>query len=168
MKKSVIALILLSILALTACAVKEVAALECVADTIDAPTQPVFRFEADYPQEAMLVAAADDGKYAVFAAPSYEFIEEIFTAATLDDALLYLTGRTAAELNPIMVASFPQEEYRFAWSGAGEAGDLLCSAALFFDGTHYYSLSIQCDAAAEKEYRQTFSDLLASISLEAV
>ena len=66
------------------------------------------------------------------------------------------------------MCSFPQEEYRFAWTSAGEEGDLACSAALFSDGAYYYALSVICDAGHEKEYRTVFSDLLASAELEAV
>ena len=167
MKKVIAFLLLPLILALSACAVKQVQALE----TIECPAAqevPGFFLSAELPSGAVLASSADAGRSAVFVHEDYTLAQEVFAAASLDDALLRVTGRSADELDVLRVCAFPQEEYRFAWTAAGETGDLACSAVLFYDGEFYSPLSVQCDAAREKEYRAVFSDLLASAELEAV
>ena len=166
--KKVFALFLLPlILTLSACAVKQANALETI-ECPAAPTTPNFYLTADYPADAVLVSSSDEGRSAAFLHEDYTLIQEVFSADSLDDALLRVTGRPASELEVLRVSSFPQEEYRFAWTATGEEGDLACSAALFSDGEYYYALSSVCDAAHEKEYRTTFSDLFASAELTAV
>lgn len=167
MKKVIVFLLLPLILTLSACAVKQAQALE----TIECPAvqdAPGFFLSAELPAGTVLASSADAGRSAVFVHEDFTLAQEVFAADSLDAALLLVTGRSADELEVLRVCAFPQEEYRFAWTAAGETGDLACSAVLFYDGEFYYTLSVQCDAAREKEYRAVFSDLLASVELEAV
>ena len=167
MKKAIALFLLPLILTLSACAVKQANALETI-ECPAAPGTPSFYLNADFPSDAILASSSDEGRSAVFLHEDYTLIQEVFTAESLDAALLRVTGRPADELEVLRVCSFPQEEYRFAWTAAGEEGDLACSAALFSDGEYYYALSVICDAAHEKEYHSVFSDLLASAELEVV
>ncbi|MGN1306334.1 MAG: hypothetical protein ACI4V3_01540 [Faecousia sp.] len=167
MKRAFVLFLLPLILTLSACAVKQANALETIACPA-APSTPGFYLTADFPTDAILASSSDEGRSAVFLHEDYTLIQEVFSADSLEDALLRVTGRPADELELLRVCSFPQEEYRFAWTAAGEEGDLACSAALFSDGAYYYALSVICDAAHEKEYRTVFSDLLTSAELEAV
>ena len=167
MKKVIAFLLLPLILTLSACAVKQAQALE----TIECPAvqdAPGFFLSAELPAGTVLASSADAGRSAVFVHEDFTLAQEVFAADSLESALLRVTGRPADELELLRVCSFPQEEYRFAWTAAGEDGDLTCSAALFSDGAYYYALSVLCGAAHEKEYRTVFSDLLASAELEAV
>lgn len=167
MKKYITVILLSVILALNGCAVKEAAALEYI-QCPEEPEQPVFYMTVELPSNTALTASSDEGRSAVFLHDDFTVIEEIFPADSLDEALLYLTGQTAETLRPMQVAAFPQEEYRFAWTAAGETEPVACSAALFYDGTFYYALSVQCNASKEKEYRTVFSDMLESAALKAV
>ena len=167
MKKVVSLFLLPLILTLSACAVKQANALETI-ECPAAPSTPSFYLNADFPTDAILASSSDEGRSAVFLHEDYTLIQEVFAADSLEAALLRVTGRPADELEVLRVCSFPQEEYRFAWTSAGEEGDLACSAALFSDGKYYYALSVVCDAGHEKEYRTVFSDLLASAELAAV
>lgn len=167
MKKQLAAGVLLLILTLSGCSVKQAAALESI-QCPEEPEQPAFYLIADVPGDAVLTASADEGRSAVFQHRDYTVVEEIFTADSLDAALERVSGRTQDSLQLLHVSDFPHDAYRFAWTAAGDEGETACSAALFTDGEFYYSLMVQCDAALEKQYRTVFSDLLASASLEAV
>lgn len=167
MKKAIALFLLPLILTLSACAVKQANALETI-ECPAAPGTPSFYLNADFPSDAILASSSDEGRSAVFLHEDYTLIQEVFTAESLDAALLRVTGRPADELEVLCVCSFPQEEYRFAWTAAGEEDDLACSAALFSDGEYFYALSVICDAAHEKEYHSVFSDLLAGAELIAV
>lgn len=167
MKKAFAMLLLPLILSLSACAVKQAQALETI-ECPAVPASPQFYLTAELPSNTMLSSSADDGRSAVFLHDDFTLIEEVFAADSLDDALLRVTGRPIEELELLQISSFPQEEYRFAWTAAGENDALACSAVMFTDGEFYYTLSVQCDAVQEKEYRAVFSDLFASAELEAV
>ncbi len=168
MKKLLFLFILLLILPLCACAVKESSVRECVTDELLVPSQPAFYLSADIPRGSFLTSSCKDGCCALFTHEDYELMQEIFTASSLDDALIYLTGQDQAELRPLAVSTFPQKEYRFAWAAAGEEGTLSCSGLLFADGEYYYSLCIFCDAGEEKHYREEFSDIFAAAELVPV
>lgn len=159
---------LLLILSFFGCAVKEMPAMECVGDRIEVVCEPTFYLTAAIPQEATLTLSSDEGRRAVFSHEDYEITQEIFPADSADSALESLTGQEVDALCPIRVAAEPQEEYRFAWTAAGENGALNCSGALFFDGEYCYAVSIQCAAEKEKLYRDVFSELLSSVALQAV
>lgn len=159
---------ILLILSLNGCSVKESPAPECVSDELLIEQTPAFYLSAELPQSAALTAAAESGLSSLFSAEDYTVFEEIFTAASLDEACLHISGRSAEALAPVTVNAFPQTEYRCAWTAAGENGPVSCNAALFYDGTHYYCLSVQCDTAAEKTYRDVFSDLLSSAHLRGI
>ncbi len=165
MKKLLFLLVFVLILPLCACTVKEGPAPECVSDELSVPSVPEFYLSADIPQGTFLTASCKEGCCALFSHADYEVMQEIFTAASLDEALVYLTGKNRAELKPLEVSTFPQKEYRFAWTAAGEAGTLACSGLLFSDGENYYSLCIFCDAAEEKHHKTEFSHIFSGSQL---
>ena len=156
------------ILSLNACSVKEDFTAECVNDAIECITVPAFRIEADIPQEAVLTLSHRDGCCAVFSHEDYEITQEIFEAASWDEAFAHVTGRSADSLRPILAGTFPQEEYRCSWSVVGENGTQLCRCTILTDGSFYYAVSIQSDIAKDQEYAEEFSSLLASVSLFAI
>lgn len=168
MKHLQLAVSLLLILSFCGCAVKEMPATECVSDRIEVISEPSFYLTAALPQEATLTLTTDAGRRSVFSHGDYEITQEVFPADSTDSALEYLTGQDAEALSSICLAVEPQEEYRFAWTAAGENGALSCSGAMFFDGEYCYAVSIQCAAEKEKLYREDFSALLASVALQAV
>lgn len=170
MKKICILLVLITMsLSVVGCAVKgQAVTLECVSDTLDAPLQQQYFLCAEIPKEMLLETISNDrsSKVYVHEDGDYEMLMDVFTAASLDDALLSLTGYNFAELAPISMDSYPLDEYRYAWTTAGENGELACCGTLFFDGTHYYSLTIRCPAQLEKKYHDTFSHILTTVGLQ--
>ena len=167
MKKYATLLCLFLIIPLAACAVKEADA-DCVSDTYDIPTIPAFCVNAPLPEDTVMAAMTEDGQKIFYIHDDFTICKESVSAASADEAFQMLTGRTQVELNPVTVRIFPQEEYRYTCTAAGENGSEICTGVLFFDGSHGYSLQITCDADAEKTYRDVFSELLASTTLDAV
>ena len=168
MKLSILFQLIVIILSLNACSVKEEFDTECINDTISCVETPSFRIEADIPQDAVLTLSHQDGCCAVFSHEDYEITQEIFPAASWDEAFLHVTGRTADALSPILAGNFPQEEYRCSWTVAGENGTELCRCTILTDGSFYYAVSIQSNAETDKNYTESFSSLLASVSLFAI
>lgn len=156
------------IVTFSGCAVKESAAWEYVTDALPAAATPSYRLEAEVPSGAMLTGVTDSGRAAIFSHTDYEVIEEIFPAASAEDAFLHIAGQSSAQLHPIKLSAEPEEEYRFSWAAVGENGMLTCSAAILLDGEYCYSVCIQCDAEKEQNYRAAFSALLSGISLQEI
>ena len=166
--KRLISILFLMILTLSGCAVKEIPARECVTDTLDPPSAPDFYMTAELPAEARLEDSCEEGRFAVFSDGSYEIYKEIFPAASAEAGLLAVTGKTADQLEPIPVSSFPQPEYRFAWTATGEEGPLSCTGTLIYDGKYCYALTIRCPPAREKNCREVFMDILNHVTLNEV
>lgn len=169
MKKVIACSVLIAIiLFLTGCAVKSLAHGEYVTDTWDESSACEYTLCAPIPLRMLLSASTDDGlhKSYVHEAGDYEMSTDVFTAASLDDALLFLTGRDEEQLCPMSLNRFPLEQYQYAWTAAAEEGELACCGTLFYDGEHYYALSIRCDAAKEKQYHEEFAHILSNTCLQ--
>ncbi len=156
------------IITFCACSVKETAALECVNDSLTEIHSPAYYLTADYPADAALVASCNDGCCALLSGNHYEICQEIYPAETLEAAVCYLTGRSVADLKPIRLSSFPYEEYRFAYTAAGESGLLSYLGKLFYDGTFCYALSVSYPVFNENEDTEKFNDLISSVRINAV
>lgn len=166
--KKLLVCLLLVILTFSACAVKESNAVETVNDDLSVTAEPSCYMVAEPPTGAMLAAVSEEGRCALFCHDDYEVYEEIFPAQTADEAFTHIAGRTAAQLRPIKLSSAPREEYRFAWTAAGENGLLACSAAAILDGTYCYSVCICCRAEKEAAYQDVFSALLSGLELTEI
>ena len=156
------------ILALAGCAVKTRADAEYVTDVWQETPQCEYILAAPISLRMILTASTDDGLHKSYAqeAGDYEMSTDIFTAASLDDALRYLTGRDEETLQPVTVERFPVDQYRYAWTAGADEGVLACSGTLFYDGTYYYALSIRCAAEKEKTYHDEFSHMIANTVLQ--
>ncbi len=169
MKKRIILFLLyICILPLFGCSVNTDLCKQCVTDTIDDPKTPAMYIESQIPQGATLTFSRNDGRYAVFSHPDYEITQEIFSADSWDNAFRHISGRNADELKKILAADFPHEKYRCTWTVAGETGTDLCQSVIFFDGSFYYAVSVQCSAEKNEEHAQHFSDLLSCVTLQII
>lgn len=160
--------LLLLILTLTGCAVNQNPEFECLSDTLDHAAAPSYYLATDLPSEAKLTTVCDDGCCALFTCGECEIFQEIFLAETVDDALLSVSGKTTRDLGAIHVSDFPFDEYRFAWTAAGENGLMSCKGTVFFDGEYAYCLTVRCPEGLEKEYESVFFDIMQTVSPEAV
>ena len=165
MKKILCFSLFLLIVTLYGCSVKETLSLECVTDEQILPQTPVFYMAADIPHGTFLTDSCKDGCCALYTHKGYEVMQEVFPAASADEAFRYLTGRGAKELHPIKTSDFPQEEYRFSWTVAGENGPISCNALLFYDGSHGYSICVFCPFGEEKLYREDFYRIFSGTKL---
>ncbi len=166
--KKVIVLLLVLIVSLSGCAVKTLAQAEYVTDVWLETPACEYVLHAGIPLRMLLTASTDDGMHTCYVqdAGDYEMTTDIFTANSLDDALRFLTGKDETELCPITLARFPVEQYRYAWTASGDEGELACCGTLFFDGTHYYALSIRCNAEKEKLYHEDFAHAITATCLQ--
>lgn len=149
------------IIAFSGCSVNQTEARECVTDVWQAPATPGFSLQAEVPEEAVLTGERGSGKY--YAHRDYEIITEVFPAASAAEGVSHLTGRDS--VSAVLLQDFPQEEYRFSWTAAGENGAVACACAMFFDGSYCYALQIQCPVEKEKVYREQFYEILASAGI---
>ncbi len=168
MKKAILTVLVLFILSLSGCAVKTLAGKEHVTDVWEEAPACEYALCAPIPLRLPLSASSDDGLHKLYTqeAGDYEIATDVFTADSLDAALLFLTGRDEQALCPISLDRFPVEQYQYAWTAGTENGTLACSGTLFYDGTHYYAVTIRCAAEQEKVYHEQFAHILANACLQ--
>ena len=147
------------------CSVNKNLPTECVSDSLGIIPTPEMYIESDVPQGATLSLSRDDGRYSLFTHPDYEITQEIFAAESWDAAFRHVSGREQEELRPFFLGQYPQEKYRCTWTAAGEEGTDLCQSLIFYDGSFYYAISIQCGAEEACTYADAFSDLLSGAEL---
>lgn len=148
------------IILLVGCDVKEDTAWECISDEIE--SFPSSYLSMALPENVFLTESSRDGRLGLFSHKDYEIIQEVFSADNTAEAIRHISGQ---ELQPI---TLPDGSARFSWVSGQEMGMLCCSAVLLTDGEYYYSLCIRCPAVLEKNYREVFSEILASVRLESV
>lgn len=160
MKKLSLILPFVLIIGLFACDVKEDLTLECVSDEIS--EVPSSYLVMSLPENVFLTESALDGRLGLFSHRDYEIIQEVFAAESTDAAIQHISGRA---LDPFVL---PDGRIRFSWASAQENGMITCSALLLTDGDYYYSVCIRCPAELERNYREVFSEIMASVALESV
>ena len=154
------------ILSFSDCSVNQKFPTECISDVVETvPISPMY-INSDVPQGATLSLSRDDGRYALFTHPDYEITQEIFSAASWDEAFFHISGRTTQELRPFLTDSFPYEKYRCTWTVAGEEETELCQSLIFHDSNFYYAITVQCVASRAADHAEAFSDLLSGAELK--
>ena len=166
--KTVLIFVLLScIITFTVCSVKQPSDRLCVSDEYTVAEAPAFSFSADIPDDAVALTGTD-GDCVLYEQGDYEILQEVFSGKTAADGLRRITGKSMEELSVICLSAFPQEEYRFSWTAAGESGDLTCCGVMLYDGSTCYSLTFQCPAQLENRYRNVFYHVISNVRLEPV
>lgn len=164
MKIRLAVVMIVAIIALTACSVNQAPARECVSDTLLFPAQPAYSLAVTLPSEAVLCAQEECRSY--YALPGCELFTEVFPAVSAQAGIAALTGREDCAAVFLLLSSFPEEEYRLSWTVAGETGAEACRCVMFFDGSHCYALRLQYPLSECADGRELFGEMLAEVRLE--
>lgn len=167
MKPMILFVLVLCIIAFSACSVKDTNEVFCISDELCSADCPAFSMKVDIPADAVRITEAEDVNL-FYEQGDYQIFRDIFAAENAEAGIKAITGHTAEELNAIHLDRFPQEEYRFSWTAAGENCDLVCVGALLFDGSTCYSVSFQCPDYLENRYRTVFYRIISDIELQPV
>lgn len=167
MKPISIFVLLVCIITLTACSVKQPSDCLCISDEYTITEAPAFSFSADIPDDAVALTETDSDCI-LYEQGDYDILQEVFASENAEDGLKRITGKSMEELSVLCLSSFPQEEYRFSWTAAGESGDLTCCGVMLYDGSTCYSLTFQCPSSLENRYRNVFYHMMSNVRLEPV
>lgn len=163
MKIRLTALMIVAIIALTACTVNRAPALECVTDTLHSPAQPGYTLSVQLPADAVLCAQEDGCSY--YTLLGCEIFTEIFPAASAQAGIATVSGREDCAAVSLLLASFPEEEYRLNWTVAGESGAETCHCVMYYDGSFCYALRLQYPLAQDADSVRYFRQMLANVQL---
>ena len=72
----------------------------------------------------------------------YDIALQTFSAGDLDRTLRELTGFSKAALTVIETQIPGGARYECVWSATGEAGDMVCRAAVLDDGNYHYCMTV--------------------------
>lgn len=141
MKK--LCLILVFSLLLTGCSAEQT--METIADD---HLQSVMQEQREVILELDEAAVALQGETGtMYLCDGYEVSVEIYAAGNLNETFHTITGFGCDELTVLETAAAGAARYECVWTAVGEAGDLVCRAAVLDDGVHHYCVT--ATAAAE-------------------
>lgn len=141
MKK--ICLILVFSLLLAGCGAEQT--METIADD---HLQSVMQEQREVILELDEAAVALQGETGtMYLCDGYEVSVEIYAAGNLNATFQTITGFGCDELTVLETAAAGAARYECVWTAVGEAGDLVCRAAVLDDGVHHYCVT--ATAAAE-------------------
>lgn len=109
---------------------------------------------------AMPVSTHTDG--ALYICDGYSISVQTMEGGDLSRTLKAATGYTADKLQLMQQKQDGLTRYDYAWSCAGEGGDMVCRGVLLDDGYYHYVLSVLIDAEKAGQLQSQVNALCAS------
>lgn len=170
MKKITVALTLILMIALSACADKGAEEALVIQDEIpSSETTQSLKYTITFamPDSAIQATAATPADKVWYEAAdgSYCIITEITPQSDAASVIQDMTGFAPEELDIIRSQRLSMPEYRFRWVSEGEKGLEVCSGAVLEDTGYSYSIQFRAAEDCAKDCRDIRDDVLSSFSL---
>lgn len=149
---------------LAGCGAKET--FETVDDSFATPVSAsVKQVSLSLPKEAA-VTVMDNGEGGrLYLCDGYVLTVQTMESGDLQRTLRETTGFSKEDLTLMETDHYGTARYDCVWTSAGETGDQVCRAAILDDGTCHYVVSVMAPAETAGELKETWQNLLDSISL---
>lgn len=157
-------ILLLCVFLLTGCGAKET--FETVDDLYLTPASASMKqVSLALPKEAA-ISVMDNGEGGrLYLCDGYVLTVQTMESGDLEKTLLETTGFSKNDLTLMETDHYGTTRYDCVWTSAGETGDQVCRAAILDDGTCHYVVTVMAPAENAGGLRQTWQNLLDSISL---
>lgn len=130
-----------------------------------AQTQPPVReVVLAFPEDATVLTAS--GTDCIYTCKDYTISLQVLPAGDTRATIVSLCGYDPDQLTVLESVSGEYKRYDWIWTAAGEAGDVLCRAAVLDDGNYHYSLCVSADAALAGSLTEQWNDLFRSFCLD--
>lgn len=153
---------------LTGCTREAPPVWETVTDGIPAQnTEPLSEYQITFavPNDAVLAAVGlEQGpRYYTAVNGDYEIMTQRLESDSIQTVATAVSGFRLDELSPIRWEEYGMERYDFAWTSAGDEGQMVHRAAVLADNGAYYVLTFSAreDAAGDcgEKMKSVFSSL---------
>ena len=141
-------------------------AYETVGDVyITQPPAERMTVGLELPEAGAEAVMEESGGGRLYLCDGYEVVVQTLSVATLDEALRSVTGFGEDRLTVMATREGEFDRYDCVWCTAGEQGDRVGRAAIFYDGSHFYCVSALADSTQVHQLNPVWNQILDSISL---
>ena len=162
MKRLAILLLLIGVLA--GCSAADYEKMEDVYIDQELP-QPADLL-VSLPPDAVQMTGQDENN--LWLCDGYTVSRQTYPAGDLDATLLAVTGQSREKLNVLSLSTGNLKRYECAHVSAGEGGDQVARTVILDDGNYHYAITVQADAEKAGQLRQTWQQMLQSVTLDIV
>ena len=106
---------------------------------------------------------SDSGR--LYLCGDYEICVQILDGGDREATIRALTGFGQSALTVMETQREGLPCWEFAWSCAGEDGELVCRAMVIDDGSYHYCLTVLADADTARQNQAVWDDMFASFRL---
>ena len=156
-------IVLMCTLCLTGCSV--VQTMETIADDLAFAEAEAAQVELAVPENSELQLLSENGDDKLYLCGDYTIAVQTFCGGDLNRTVQTVTG---FEKNSLMLMQTQRNgitTYSCAWSAAGEGVDQVCRAIILDDGEYHYAVTVMADYTQAAELRETWQQMLDSVTL---
>lgn len=155
--------VLLALLLLTGCGAASYEQVQDVYATqpLSAPAQLLVSL----PPDATVMAGEDSS---LWLCDGYTAAASTLEAGDLDATLRAVTGYGREQLEVLELEEAGLKRYECVWISAGEGGDQVARTVVLDDGSYHYTLTLQTEAAQAGALRETWQQVLGTVTLDIV
>lgn len=153
--------VLALLLFLTGCASSQT--FETVEDWYYTPAISQGILSVALPEDAAVQTHSESGS--IYLCDGYSICLQTFQAGDLDATVKSVSGFSKDRLELLQTRQQELKRYDFVWAAAGEAGDVVCRAAILDDGYFHYTLSVAAEASEAEELESCWQELFASFTV---
>lgn len=116
------------------------------------------------PEDAAVLTAS--GTDMLYTCSEYTMSLQTLPAGDIAATVRTLSGYDSSRLTLLESQCGDHSRYDWVWVAAGEAGDVLCRAAVLDDGNYHYSLCVFADEDAAADLTNVWNELFHSFCLD--
>ncbi len=158
------ALVMVLALLLTGCAPAD---YETMADVyVEPEPRMAANLLAVLPPDATVLTVQDGQSGSMWLCDGYTVSVQTLASGNLDATLRQVTGYGREQLAVMERTQDSVKRYECSWVCAGEGGDQVGRTVILDDGSYHYVLSLLSDAQRVGELKETWGQILDSVSLD--
>lgn len=131
---------------------------------ISSTLPPARQMKLQFPADAAIMTAS--GTDMLYQCGDYTICLQTMASGDLAATVRSLSGYEPPQVTLLETACSDHTRYDWVWTAAGEAGDVICRAAVLDDGKHHYCLSVSADAQKAGLLTESWNQLFGSFCLE--
>ncbi len=116
--------------------------------------------------ESAAAAAFGDGDNSVYDCDGYTVMLQTRSSGDFRGTVQSLSGFSPEKLTVVETQVGKTRRYDWAWTAAGEEGDVICRASVLDDGNYHYCLTSITSAQNAGRLSEEWNQLFASFTLE--
>jgi hypothetical protein len=155
---------LLVVVFLTGCAAEQT--METISDELMKPVMaPVGKVELSLPESAWVQSMQGSNEDKLYFCNGYTVAVQTMHRGDLVETVQALSGFLPESLEIMETVSHGNKRWDWAWTCAGEGGDMICRAAVIDDGNYHYCVTVMASAASAGQLETEWNSLLESFAV---